>query len=202
MQEVVRRYEEEVNILQKTFTKHSHVVRNVLLQVPLETYTNTEKVYELLAHLRGRGLTEASWGVFLDTAQLSTLQTESSLEKDVMKTLLHLYHKNDLKALALSCNACTSSTVMTIREQLQDKVSNLNLLAVELLRTQSKKPGQLSGQYDYQGTHQAVKKTMIDDGKPILGDADVSQALRNAAEDFKVSVDRCFQLENVFLEKV
>jgi hypothetical protein len=170
--------------------------------------------------------TVALTGLDFSTATLSTL-SDADVGSVWQEVMLPLSQRGLLSTVTIATNAFTYPAASLLYELLNDHnrqaggKQRIEVVATELLRSHKSRPGLLSGGYPYAiphrmsapSTSQSANGGVVIDvghapaevahltGRSPVGTQGV-QRVQEAAEDFRMAMDRCMHAEKTFLAKV
>jgi hypothetical protein len=150
-------------------------------------------------------------GIDLSTAVLAGC-SDADMSKLIKSILPSLHSAGLLGALTIASNAFTLARAKEVYEWThhhRTTGTGIATMATEVMRTHTRRPGQLSGTFSHVMTHRlATAGSYVPPAvtPEVAGkSAAMQQAIRqvqDAVEDFRVAMDRCVQAEKVFLSKV
>lgn len=154
-------------------------------------------------------------GLDISTSLLANA-TSDDVELLISSVLQPLAEAGQLQSLTIASNPLTHQHARTLMQwaakQNKEKKADIHLIATEVLRCHSRKPGLLTSGYPHTVPHRMSSKTI---DAPVA-DSAVSALLASkspevqarmkgieiAVSDFQMALDRCIHTEKVFLSKV
>lgn len=158
---------------------------------------------------------KSRFGLDLGTSLLANANG-SDIEALVSSVLQPLVQEGHLQSLTIASNALTFHNANTLLQwagrQNREHGADVHIVATEVLRCHSRKPGLLSGGYPYAVPHRMASNTIDVPAEDAAASALLAsksaevqarmQSVAVAASDFQMALDRCIHTEKIFLNKV
>jgi translation initiation factor 2B subunit (eIF-2B alpha/beta/delta family) len=211
------KWTKELSLVSEHYIGKSNQLEFINLQIPISLFSSSgdaqtaiellDKVQQLNSKLVN---SQTKFGLDFNTAMLHPIMEKNHLETAAKNigNLINNTNNTSFSCASIAVNVHTFHNAQVLSASLHQHFPQFDVLGTEILRCDSKRPGQISANYDYHPKHRLEKSdtsTSTDAGYEQAVSKEEAELIANihqATTDFQRALDVCIQTEKILLEKV